>query len=231
MNTIERNQRTPPSKRERNNLQELVDAVRDEVLPDGSLRTMDMSRILAALNEIPEAPDNNAYSDPINEVLYDLTRGYVHWHDRQTATLQEDIMDALDGSRGIFEWLFAQATLFQAHWMALPTEHRESGNYMEDVDAWLGEAVAKLAAEFKPASQPENPPCPTELQQQVIQHYLGGEFGYTNNVEEAKKAGDGLFLFLLNEAGTTSDKDEYLGMLERVVRQVRSVMNGIGGAA
>jgi hypothetical protein len=35
------------------NLQGLVDAVRDEILPDGSLRTMDMSRILAALSKVP----------------------------------------------------------------------------------------------------------------------------------------------------------------------------------
>ena len=129
-----------------NNLQELVDAVRDEVLPDGSLRTMDMSRILAALSKIQGVTTNNAYENPINEVLYDLTWGYAHWHDRQTATLQGDIMDSLNGSRGIFEWLFDQAALFQAHWMALPREYRESGNYMEDVDAWFSGAVDKLAA-------------------------------------------------------------------------------------
>lgn len=93
-----------------------------------------------------EAITNNAYDNPINEVLYDLTRGYTHWHDRQTATLQADIMDELNGSRGIFEWLFNQAFLFQTHWMTLSLEHRESGNYMEDVDAWLSGAVDKLAA-------------------------------------------------------------------------------------
>ena len=74
------------------------------------------------------------------------TSGYAHWHDRQTGTLQGDIMDSLNGSRGIFEWLFDQATLFQAHWIALPREYRESGNYMEDVDAWFSGALDKLAA-------------------------------------------------------------------------------------
>lgn len=90
--------------------------------------------------------NTNAYEDPLHEVLFDLTWGFTHWHDRQTSTLNGDIMDKLNGSRGIFEWLYNQAVLFQAHWMALPLEYRESGNYMEDVDAWLSEAVVKLAA-------------------------------------------------------------------------------------
>ena len=133
-----------------NNLQELVDAVRDEVLPDGSLRTMDMSRILVALgnvqSKVQKVTPDTAYSNPVMEVLFDMTRGYTHWHDRQTATLQADIMDSLNGSRGTFEWLFDQATLFQEHWVTLPHEYHESGNYMEDVDAWLSGAVDKLAA-------------------------------------------------------------------------------------
>ena len=128
----------------------LVEAVSDEILPDGELRTMDMSRILAALgnvkSKVQEVTPDTAYSNPIGEILFDMTRGYTHWHDRQTATLQADIMDELNGSRGIFEWLFEQASLFQAHWMTLPHEYHESGNYMEDVDAWLSGAVAKLAA-------------------------------------------------------------------------------------
>ena len=128
----------------------LVEAVRDEILTDGSLRTMDMSRILAALgnaqSKVQVVTPNNAYSDPLHEVLFDMTHGYWNWHGRQISTLCADIMDELNGSRGIFEWLFNQATLFQTQWMALPLEYRESGNYMEDVDAWLSDAVVKLAA-------------------------------------------------------------------------------------
>jgi len=93
-----------------------------------------------------EATTNNPYTDPIYEVLFDMTWGYTHWHDRQTTTLQADIMDELNGSRGIFEWLFNQAVLFQTHWMTLSIEHRENGSYMEDVADWLSDAVAKLAA-------------------------------------------------------------------------------------
>ena len=70
MNTAtEIHEHTPPKKRERNNLQELVDAVRDEVLPDGSLRTMDMSRILAALNKIVGATDHNAFSNQRSKII------------------------------------------------------------------------------------------------------------------------------------------------------------------
>lgn len=141
-----------------NQLQRLVGAVRDEVLPDGSLRTMDMSRILEALGSAEQALEKaadihktaqlevNAYKDPIHEVLYDMTWSYTHWHDRQTPALQGDIMDELNGGRGIFEWLYNQAVLFQAHWVTLPLEHRENGSYMEEVDAWLSEAAVKLAA-------------------------------------------------------------------------------------
>jgi hypothetical protein len=115
-------------------LDELMAAFPNELGVDGEV------------SKVQEVTANNAYSNPINEVLYDLTWGYTHWHDRQTSTLCADIMDELNGSRGIFEWLFDQAMLFQAHWMTLPLEYRESGNYMGDVDAWLSDAVAKLAA-------------------------------------------------------------------------------------
>lgn len=70
MNTAtEIHKRTPPKNQQSNNLQELVDAVRDEVLPDGSLRTMDMSRILAALNKMSEATDPDAYSNQCNKII------------------------------------------------------------------------------------------------------------------------------------------------------------------
>ena len=69
----------------------------------------------------------------------------------------------------------------------------------------------------------------TDLQQQVIRHYMYGEFGHIRSVEEAKTVGDRLFLFLMNEARDAADQEEYLGMLGLAEHQVRSVMNQIGG--
>ena len=69
----------------------------------------------------------------------------------------------------------------------------------------------------------------TDLQQQVVRHYMDGEFEHIRSVEEAKTVGDRLFLFLMNEARDAADQEEYLGMLGLAEQQVRSVMNEIGG--
>jgi hypothetical protein len=69
----------------------------------------------------------------------------------------------------------------------------------------------------------------TDLQQQVVRHYMYGEFKHIGSVEEAKTVGDGLFLFLINEARDAADQEEYLGMLGLAEQQVRSVMNEIVG--
>ena len=69
----------------------------------------------------------------------------------------------------------------------------------------------------------------TDLQQQVIRHYMYGEFDHIKSIEEAETVGDGLFLFLMNEARDAADQEEYLGMLGLAEQQVRSVMNEIGG--
>jgi hypothetical protein len=69
----------------------------------------------------------------------------------------------------------------------------------------------------------------TDLQRQVVRHYMYGEFDHIRSVEEAKTVGDRLFLFLMNEARDAADQEEYLGMLGLAEQQVRSLMNEIGG--
>ena len=69
----------------------------------------------------------------------------------------------------------------------------------------------------------------TDLQQQVVQHYMYGEFGHIKSVKEAETVEDGLFRFLMHEARDAADQDEYLDMLELAELQVRSVINDIGG--
>ena len=90
-----------------------------------------------------------------------------------------------------------------------------------------------MAAEFEQARKGENLTGLTELQQQVVQHYEGGNFAYIKSLADAEKVGDGLFVFLLNEAGDASDKDEYIAMLITAARQIRTCQNEIefGGAA
>jgi len=90
-----------------------------------------------------------------------------------------------------------------------------------------------MAAEFEQARKGENLTGLTELQQQVVQHYEGGNYAYIKSVADAEKVGDGLFVFLLNEAGDASDKDEYIAMLITAARQIRTCQKEIefGGAA
>lgn len=64
----------------------------------------------------------------------------------------------------------------------------------------------------------------TSLQAQVAAHYQGGEFDYVTAVEDAQSVGDGLFTFCINEAGDASDKGELIGMLNRAIDQMRSLV-------
>lgn len=64
----------------------------------------------------------------------------------------------------------------------------------------------------------------TPLQAQVAAHYQGGEFGHIETQDDAQNVGDGLFTFCINEAGDASDKGELIGMLNRAIDQLRSLV-------
>lgn len=62
------------------------------------------------------------------------------------------------------------------------------------------------------------------LQAMVATHYQGGEFDHITNTTLAQDTGDGLFTFCINEAGDASDKAELIGMLNRAIDQLRSLV-------
>ena len=64
----------------------------------------------------------------------------------------------------------------------------------------------------------------TPLQAQVAAHYQGGEFDHIETQDDAQNVGDGLFTFCINEAGDASDKGELIGMLNKAIEQLRSLV-------
>lgn len=87
---------------------------------------------------------NNAYKDPTHEILFDLTWGYALWHEKQKQEGIQDLWDNVGGSRGIFEWLFEQAGLFQKWWDDLPEDAPERDDYYGQVDCWLTMALNEI---------------------------------------------------------------------------------------
>ena len=62
------------------------------------------------------------------------------------------------------------------------------------------------------------------LQKLVANHYHGGEFDHIETQDDAQGVGDGLFTFCINEAGDAGDKTELIGMLDRAIDQLRSLV-------
>lgn len=67
-----------------------------------------------------------------------------------------------------------------------------------------------------------------ELQHRVADHYEGGEFAYVTSVEQAETVGDGLLAFCIVEAGDAGDVGEYVGMLQRAIDQLHSLLDHLG---
>ena len=62
------------------------------------------------------------------------------------------------------------------------------------------------------------------LQKLVANHYQGGEFGHIETQDVAQNVGDGLFTFCINEAGDASDMGELIRMLNKAIKQLRSLV-------
>ena len=60
----------------------------------------------------------------------------------------------------------------------------------------------------------------TEIQKNVIQHYAEGDFSYCTDTHEVRVQGDGLFEFVVIEAGDASSLEEYSDMLDTAIAQL-----------
>ena len=67
----------------------------------------------------------------------------------------------------------------------------------------------------------------TPAQELVVKHYLGGEFAHIRDPDVVPELGDGLFTFLISEAGDAADTTEFKGMLQRAIDQLRSLHDEI----
>ena len=49
-----------------------------------------------------------------------------------------------------------------------------------------------------------------EHQLKIAKHYYEGEFNFVKTLDDVNKCGDGLFVFLINEADEVEDKEDFL---------------------
>lgn len=83
----------------------------------------------------------------VNEVIFDMSfqMGQV-WKD-VPEVVRENLMDMLNGSRGIFDWVESQAIAFEGMWVTLDEEDPRFSAYYEEVDEWFTKAFDKLVLE------------------------------------------------------------------------------------
>jgi hypothetical protein len=65
-------------------------------------------------------------------------------------------------------------------------------------------------------------------QELVCEHYCGGEFQFVKTIGQARKCGDGLFTFLMDEANDAYTVEEFCVMLDNAIAQLRSLRGEIG---
>lgn len=70
----------------------------------------------------------------------------------------------------------------------------------------------------------------TSLQQEVIEHYQGGEFAHVKSMRIAKYCGDSLLLFALNEAhDAQEDKAEFISMMRTAMTDLEGLIDAMEG--
>jgi hypothetical protein len=62
-----------------------------------------------------------------------------------------------------------------------------------------------------------------EIQKIIAETYCQGDMSHVESVEDARTCGDGLFEFLVREAGDAESMDEYIGMVDTAREQLESL--------
>lgn len=62
-----------------------------------------------------------------------------------------------------------------------------------------------------------------DMQELVRKHYAGGDFAHLRTYQELSDCGDGLYNFLLLEAGDAATSGDFWHMLETAIEQLRSL--------
>lgn len=97
------------------------------------------------------------------------------------------------------------------------------GLYDEIPWADMEGVIEKAGIETIVAQTPLN-----EFQRRVAETYAHGEFSHVQTLEETRNCGDGLFRFLMHEAGDdAADFDEVIARYELAQREVDEVLTGL----
>jgi len=62
-----------------------------------------------------------------------------------------------------------------------------------------------------------------DMQEVVRNHYAGGEFAHLRSHQELSDCGDGLYKFLILEAGDAETSGDFWRMLKTAIEQLRSL--------
>ena len=101
---------------------------------------------VAMLNEVRGVRDALARQQ---EIIADIgfNAGY-HWHS-VSEEARGDLIDHLDGSRGLMEKIIDWAREFDAFWEALPENDGRRENYISEVDEFAEQKLKTMIAEIR----------------------------------------------------------------------------------
>ena len=121
-----------------------------------------------------------------------------------------------------FRRLDLEATALLAQSVGVTEQVMRSGLWHLGQAVRQPDATARKLLEALRSDEEEQPLTP--LQAQVAAPYQGGEFGHIETQGGAQDVGDGLFTFCISEAGDASDMGELIGMLNKAIEQLRSLV-------
>lgn len=80
----------------------------------------------------------------VTEVLFDMSFALgIRWP-QVPLIVRENLMDLLQGSRGLYDWVMHEATTFEEMWVALGEGDASKEDYYGEVDKWFDTALDKL---------------------------------------------------------------------------------------
>ena len=90
----------------------------------------------------------NNNCEGLGEVIFDMTWEVAHKWDAQPEFIRERMMDNLNGSRGLYDWLHDQANRFEEMWKNLQQDAPEREDYYLVVEKWIDDAFNKLVLDL-----------------------------------------------------------------------------------
>lgn len=83
----------------------------------------------------------------VKEVIFDMSFTLGAQWGTNPEVYREMVMDKLQGSRGLYDWVHEQASAFEAMWVSLDEEDGRREDYYGEVDSYFQTALDKLFLE------------------------------------------------------------------------------------